>query len=78
MNEKVIYTHHTKSGSKNCITITNPNVTRISPKFIKSIRQQTPLGFGQNGFGADIASILAPRNLCERPLLPVFAELATE
>lgn len=71
-------THQTKTGSKNCITITNPNVTRISPKLIKSIKQQTPFGFGQKGFGADIASILAPRNLCERPLLPVLAVLATE
>lgn len=41
------------------------------------MRQQTPLTFGQNGFGADIASIRAPA-FRERLLRPVFAELAAE
>lgn len=40
--------------------MTNPKVTNISPRFMRSIRQQTPLMFGQNGLGADIASTLAP------------------
>lgn len=57
------------------MTITKPSVTKINPKFSKSIRQQTPFIFGQKGFGADINSILAPRLLL---LFPVLAELATE
>lgn len=55
--------------------MTKPNVTNISPRFSSNIRQQTPLTFGQNGFGADISSILAPRFVLP---LPVFAVLATE
>lgn len=57
------YTYHTNKGSKNCITTTNPNVTKINPKFNKSIRQHIPLVFGQNGFGADIVSIVTPGRL---------------
>lgn len=57
--------------------MTNPSVTRIKPKLSKIIRQQTPFAFGQNGFGADIASMRAPARR-ERLLRPVFAELATE
>lgn len=60
------------------MTITKPSVTRIKPKLSRSIRQQTPFTFGQKGFGADIASTLAPRNLCDRLLRPVFADDATE
>lgn len=41
------------------------------------MRQQTPFTFGQNGFGADIASMRAPARR-DRLLRPVFAELATE
>lgn len=59
------------------MTITNPSVTKINPKLSNNIRQQTPLTFGQNGFGADIASIRAPARR-DRLLRPVFAELATE
>jgi hypothetical protein len=44
----------------NWITITKPNVIKIKPKLSRSIRQQTPRTLGQNGFGADIASTLAP------------------
>lgn len=61
----------------NWMTITKPNVTRIRPRFSSTIRQQTPLTFGQNGFGADISSTLAPARR-ELRLRPVFAELATE
>lgn len=61
----------------NCITITNPNVTSISPKLSSNIRQQTPFTLGQNGFGADINSTWAPARR-DRLLRPVFAELATE
>lgn len=53
-------TYHTKSGSKNCITMTKPKVTKISPKFRSNIRQQMPFVFGQNGFGADIVSMVMP------------------
>lgn len=52
-------------------------MTRIKPKFNNSIKQQTPLTFGQNGFGADISSTLAPARR-ELLLRPVLAELATE
>lgn len=48
------------------------------PKFKSSIKQQTPLTFGQKGFGADIVSILAPRFVVLRALRPVLAVLATE
>lgn len=70
-------TYQTNRGSINCITITNPRVTSIKPKLSSNIRQQTPFTFGQNGFGADIASIRAPARR-DRLLRPVFAELATE
>lgn len=40
--------------------MTNPNVTKMSPKFNSNIKQQIPLVFGQNGFGADIVSIVIP------------------
>lgn len=73
----VFHTHHTNKGSMNCMTITKPKVTRISPKLSNTIRQQTPLMFGQNGFGADISSTLAPARR-EFRLRPVFAELAIE
>lgn len=77
--EQVLWigTYHTKSGSTNWITITNPSVTRINPRLSNNIKQQTPFTFGQNGFGADIASIRAParRDRFDRPVL---AELATE
>lgn len=53
-------TYHTKSGSKNCITITNPSVTKMIPKFRSNIRQHIPLMFGQKGLGAAIASIVIP------------------
>lgn len=42
------------------MTITNPSVTRISPKFNSNIKQQIPFVLGQNGFGADIVSIVIP------------------
>lgn len=69
--------YQTNSGSMNWMTMTKPSVTRMSPRFSRSIRQQTPLTFGQNGFGADISSTWAPARR-ERLLRPVFAELATE
>lgn len=40
--------------------MTNPSVTKIIPKFNRSIRQHIPLMFGQKGFGAAIASIVIP------------------
>lgn len=48
------------------------------PKFNNNIKQQTPLMLGQNGFGADMVSILAPRLVVLRALRPVLAVLATE
>lgn len=57
--------------------MTKPSVININPKLSNTIRQQTPFTFGQNGFGADIASIRAPARR-DRLLRPVFAELATE
>lgn len=77
LNQIYCNAYHTNNGSINCITITNPSVTNIKPKLSSNIRQQTPFTFGQNGFGADIASILAPARR-DRLLRPVFAELATE
>lgn len=70
--------YQTKRGSTNWMTITKPSVTNISPRFSRSIKQQTPLTFGQNGLGADINSTWAPARRDERLLLPVLAELATE
>lgn len=55
----------------------SPSVTKIKPKLSNSIKQQTPFTFGQNGLGADIASMRAPARR-ERLLRPVFVELATE
>ena len=52
--------YQTKRGSKNWITMTNPRVTKMSPRLRSSMRQQTPLVFGQNGFGADIVSTIRP------------------
>lgn len=46
--------------------MTNPNVTRIIPKFSNNMRQHIPFIFGQNGFGAAIVSIVTP------PFLDVF------
>lgn len=70
------YSYHTNNGSINCITITNPSVTNINPRFNSNIRQHTPFTFGQNGFGAVIASSLAPARLelLLRPDLIEFAE----
>jgi hypothetical protein len=45
------------------MTMTNPSVIRISPRLMRSMRQQTPRKFGQKGFGADIASTFAPIRL---------------
>lgn len=60
--EKLIaqYTYQTTNGWKNCMTITKPRVTRIKPRFKSNIRQQTPLVFGQKGFGVDIVSTIIP------------------
>lgn len=74
---RLVNTHQTNRGSINCITITKPSVTRIKPKFSSNMRQQTPFTFGQNGFGADIASTRAPARR-DRLLRPVLFELATE
>lgn len=56
----IYWAYHTNSGSKNCTTMTNPNVIKINPKFNNSIKQQTPFVFGQKGFGADIVSMVIP------------------
>jgi hypothetical protein len=74
-------THHTNSGSTNWMTMTKPNVMRIRPRLMSSMRQQTPRMFGQKGFGAVIASTLAPMRLDDwtlRPERPVLRLLATE
>lgn len=67
-------TYQTYNGSKNCITITKPNVIRIMPKFNNNIKQHIPRIFGQKGLGADIVSIVTP------PFLDVlvFVVLATD
>lgn len=66
--------HQTYKGWKNWMTITNPSVTRIIPKFNSSMRQHIPLMLGQKGFGAAIVSTVTP------PFLDVFvlAVLATD
>lgn len=54
--------------------MTKPNVTRMMPKFSKSIRQHMPLMLGQKGLGAAIVSTVTP------PLreVRVLTVLATE
>lgn len=42
------------------MTITKPKVMRIMPKFNSNIKQHIPRMFGQNGFGAAIASMVMP------------------
>lgn len=42
------------------MTMTKPNVTRMSPRLSNSIRQHMPLVFGQNGLGADMVSTVTP------------------
>lgn len=42
------------------MTITKPRVTKMIPKFKRSIRQHIPFMLGQNGFGAAIASTVIP------------------
>lgn len=65
------------------MTMTNPSVTKIIARFSRSIRQHIPLMFGQNGFGAAIASIVIPAFLDpldflvlviegDKPLLPLL------
>ena len=61
--ESTSNSYHTNNGSKNWITITNPSVTKINPRFSNSIKQQMPFVFGQNGFGADIVSMVIPGRL---------------
>lgn len=56
------------------MTITKPRVTKIIPRFKSNIKQHIPLIFGQNGFGAAIASMVIPAFL--DPL--DFVVLATE
>lgn len=67
------------------MTMTNPRVTKIIPKFKRSIRQHIPLILGQNGFGAAIASTVIPAFLDpldflvlaiegDIPLLPLLYE----
>lgn len=56
------------------MTMTNPRVTKIIPKFNRSMRQHIPFMFGQNGLGAAIASTVIPAFL--DPL--DFRVLATE
>lgn len=77
LSVRTLVAYQTNSGSINCITITKPSVTKIKPKLSSNMRQQTPFTFGQNGFGADMASMRAPVRR-ERLLRPVLAELATE
>lgn len=80
-NENIpIHTYQTITGSKNWITITNPKVTNIIPRFSRSIRQHIPLILGQKGFGAAIVSTVIPAFLEPRPVLTVLllARLATE
>jgi len=38
----------------------NPNATKISAKFTRINKQQTPLVLGQNGLGADMVSTITP------------------
>lgn len=53
--------YHTNGGSNNWSTIEKPNVTRISPRLIRTRRQHTPFVFGQQGLGAAIVSTITPR-----------------
>ncbi len=43
--------------------MTNPKVTKINPKFSNSIKQHMPFVLGQNGFGADMVSMVIPGRL---------------
>jgi hypothetical protein len=38
----------------------NPIATRMIAKLTRTMRQQTPLVLGQNGFGADMVSTTTP------------------
>ena len=42
------YKYHTNAGSGSCNTMINPNATKISAKFTRINKQQTPLVLGQN------------------------------
>lgn len=59
------------------MTITNPRVTRMIPKFNKSMRQHMPLTLGQKGFGAAIVSTVIPAFLDPLPVFTVLL-LVTE
>ena len=50
----------TNVGSCNCSTMMNPMATKMMARLTRTIRQHTPLVFGQNGFGADIVSTTTP------------------
>ena len=50
----------TNVGSCSCSTMMNPMATKMMARLTRTIRQHTPLVFGQNGFGADIVSTTTP------------------
>lgn len=52
--------------------MTKPNVTRIKPRFSRSIKQHIPLIFGQNGLGTEVIITL------DFPLRADFSVLARD
>ena len=53
-------TDHTTGGSVSWRTIMNPMQMRMRDKFVRTMRQQTPLVLGQKGLGADMVSTASP------------------
>ena len=43
-----------------CSTMMKPMQMRMSERFVRTIRQQTPLVLGQKGLGADMVSTARP------------------
>ena len=52
--------YQTTGGSVSWRTMMNPIQIRMRDKLVRTIRQQTPFVFGQNGFGADMVSTARP------------------
>ena len=60
MSQTLLLYYQTKAGSGNYKTMINPKATKITAKFTKIRRQQTPRVLGQNGLGADMVSTTTP------------------
>ena len=51
----------------------NPMATRMRARLTKTMRQQTPLVFGQKGLGADMVSTTTPALVEFLPPAPLVA-----